>query len=95
MSRTVINKSLDLLGTVQRDVVTGIEGMVSSVSFDAYGCVQAVLSRKADKKGDIPDGRWVDVKRLKDPGKDRLMVVPDFNAMDFGEEQGPADKPLP
>ena len=96
VSRTVIQESLDLLGTMQQDVVSGIEGMVSSVSFDAYGCVQAVLSRKANKKtGDIPDGRWVDVKRLRDLGKDRIMVMPDFNKMDFGAEPGPADKPLP
>ena len=96
MSRTIIQESLDLLRTMQQDVVSANEGMVSSVSFDAYGCVQAVLSRKANKKtGDIPDGRWVDVKRLRDLGKDRLMIVPDFNKMDFGKEPGAAEKPLP
>jgi hypothetical protein len=34
---------LKLLGTKVRDVVTGFVGIVTSVSFDLYGCVQAVV----------------------------------------------------
>lgn len=91
-----VKQHLQLLGTMQKDVVSEIEGMVSSISFDAYGCVQAVLSRKANKKtGEIPDGRWVDVKRLRDLGKDRVMQVPAFAEMPVGAEAGPAEKPLP
>lgn len=81
---------LKLLGSVMRDKVTGIKGMVDSVSFDAYGCVQASLRPPANKDGTLIDGRWFDVKRLENAGK-RIMDPPPF--LPPGKEIGPADKP--
>lgn len=88
----MIEKHLELLGTTMRDRVTGIEGMVDSVSFDAYGCVQASLRPRANKDGTLSDGRWFDVKRLEAVGK-RIMPVPPFVTTPKGKEIGPANKP--
>lgn len=82
----------DLLGRRVTDRVTGAEGVVESVSYDLYGCVQAVVRGKADEKGAVPDGRWFDVKRLIVSGGDPVMAVPEF-AGHVGPEKGPADKP--
>jgi len=86
----MVNEHLKLLGSVMRDKVTGITGMVDSISFDAYGCVQASLRPKALKDGTLTDGRWFDVKRLENAGK-RIMQPPPI--LPAGEEIGPADKP--
>ena len=86
----MIEAHLKLLGTVMKDRVTGIKGMVESVSFDCYGCVQAVLRPVANKEGKFPDAHWFDVKRLEPAGK-RLMGAPPFVAP--GKEIGPANKP--
>lgn len=92
MDQNAINVAahLELLGQVMEDRVTGIKGMVDSVCFDAYGCVQASLRPRATKDGELKDGRWFDVKRLKKAG-DRLMPVPVIPPA--GKENGPADKP--
>lgn len=93
MKTKFIEEHLQLLGTPMKDVVTGFKGMVDSVSFDAYGCVQISLKPKVDKDGNIPDGFWFDAKRLKADGK-RLMDVPPHLTTPPGKEPGPADKPM-
>lgn len=92
-----IASHLKLLGVPVRDRVTGFTGVVSSVSFDLYGCVQAVIQPPVDAMGVIPNGLWFDVSRLEIIG-DRIMAVPSF---DYSPEdvaagrQGAAEKPLP
>ena len=45
-------KHFNLLGMKGKDVVTGFKGVITSLSFDLYGCVQAVINpRKMDKEG--------------------------------------------
>lgn len=86
---------LELLGTVQRDRVTRFEGMVASICFDAYGCVQAYVTPPVGKDGKIQDGAWFDVKRLEDRGK-RLMPPVTFGVAARPESQrGPQQKPAP
>jgi hypothetical protein len=75
-----------------RDMVTGVEGMVDSICFDAYGCVQATLRCKVKKSGEIPAAHWFDVKRLQTTDTTRVMPVPEFPAV--GLEAGAADKPM-
>lgn len=87
----LIQESLALLGQSMKDRVTGFKGMVSSVSFDAYGCVQVILSPPVGKDGKPGEGFWFDVKRLVKDGK-RVMDAPNFG-VNFGTEQGPAAKP--
>lgn len=91
---------INLLGLKVRDRVTYFEGIVSSISFDLYGCVQAAVSPPVDKEGKLPDGRWFDIHRLVSIDADRVMPVPLFGATPptFGatpeaHTHGPAEKP--
>lgn len=88
----MIEEHLKLLGTTMQDVVTGIKGMVDSVCFDAYGCVQASLREPVKKDGTLAPGSWFDIKRLKPSGK-RIMAAPPHFLTPPGKENGAADKP--
>ncbi len=92
MKKTPVEEHMDLLGTQMKDAVTGFKGMVDSVCFDAYGCVQISLKPAIDAKGKMPDAYWFDVKRLKAFGT-RLMPVPPFFTTPAGAEAGAAEKP--
>ena len=87
---------LALLGTVQKDRVTRFEGMVASISFDAYGCVQAYITPPVGKDGRIPDGHWFDVKRLESRGKRLMPEQFSFGSINQPASQsGPAFKSRP
>lgn len=83
---------MDLLGYPVRDTVTGFAGVVESISFDLYGCVQCVVKPKVAKDGKLEDGRWFDFKRLTKTARTRVMPMPSAFATP-GLEAGPADKP--
>jgi len=85
-----MNQHLKLLGYRMRDVVTGYEGVVESVSFDLYGCIQAAVrpEMQKDKPTEIPEGRWLDVKRLE-LVHGPVMAAPNFDLPEIGS----ADKP--
>jgi hypothetical protein len=95
----MIQETIDMLGMTAKDKVTGFEGVVSSISFDLYGCVQASLTPRAKAKAEeIKYGHWFDIARLElKKGKtSRVMHAPDFRAMatrpqNFGH--GAAPKP--
>jgi len=89
----VIDETLKLLGTHMKDVVTGEKGMVDSVSFDAYGCVQVSIRPAIKRDGTHPVCHWFDVKRMRPTKKGRIMPAADFSGIEFGKEQGPAEKP--
>lgn len=76
------------------DRVTGFKGVVASVSFDLYGCVQAIVNPGTDKDGKPKDSHWFDVNRLRVTSKSPVMERPNF---DFGAVaegwKGPAEKP--
>jgi hypothetical protein len=85
---------LQLLGLRARDCVTGFTGVITSVSFDLFGCVQAVIAPPLDAEGKIPEGRWFDVTRLVDLSEQPVMPRPDFEQGLVAEgRKGPADKP--
>ena len=90
-----IKKHLDLLGFRVEDKVTGMEGIVTSISFDLYGCIQAIVNPGMGKDGKLKDQVWFDVNRLKIIGDKPVMKVPNF---DFGPhaegDQGAAEKPM-
>jgi hypothetical protein len=89
----LVNKHLELLGREVRDRVTNFEGVVISVSFDLYGCIQAVVTPKA-QDGEIKDGRWFDVTRLEVTNPTPVMALPDFSAGYVAKGlKGPAEKP--
>lgn len=85
---------LGLLGTVQRDRVTSFQGMVASIHFDAYGCVQAWLTPPIGKDGKIAEGAYFDVKRLEPRGK-RIMPAPSFGSFSKPETQIGAERKAP
>jgi hypothetical protein len=93
----MITETIDLLGKEARDKISGFKGVISSVSFDLYGCVQIVLAPKANESGDkIEDSRWFDVHRLEVTSSRRVMDVPDFKALARKPSEfkhGPAEKP--
>ena len=90
-----IKENFKLLGLKVQDRVTGFKGVVDSISFDLYGCIQATVNPGLDKDNKQMDIRWYDVSRLEIKSKNPVMNVPDF---DFGlvaeGKHGPANKPL-
>lgn len=89
-----INQHLELLGLPAEDKVTGYAGVVTSVSFDLFGCVVAALSPPVDKDGEITTGKWFDVTRLKITDTTPVMDRPDFEAGYIAEgKKGAADHP--
>jgi hypothetical protein len=80
-----MKEHLKLLGCKVCDTVTGFAGVVSSISFDLYGCVQAVVTPGIDKDGKFVDGRWFDTKRLIVVDPTPVMEVPKFTAIPGGQ----------
>jgi hypothetical protein len=84
---------MSLMGKRVRDRVTKIEGVVTSVSFDLYGCVQVVLTPGVNNKdGKLGESFWMDWKRLETLSTTPVMPVPSY-AGGPGSEAGAADKP--
>ena len=81
-----------LLGLPVKDLVTESEGIVTSVCFDLYGCVQLLVSSKLDSDGKHQNSRWFDVTRMEVLDDMPVMPVPDFDAP---VAKGPAAKPTP
>src|SRR3990172_455741 len=60
-----LKKQLDLLGYQAEDRVTAIKGIITSISFDLYGCIQILLNPCIDKEGKLRDLVWLDVNGVK------------------------------
>jgi hypothetical protein len=94
----MVKATIKLLGMRGKDKVTGFSGMVGSVCFDAYGCVQVALTPPVDADGKPRDGHWFDVQRI-DFSEERVMPVPDFEGRASAPktpqtyDHGPAEKP--
>ncbi len=89
-----LKKHVDLLGLNAEDKVTGFKGVITTVSFDLYGCVQVVITPKINEDGKQGDGHWYDVTRLKIESDERVMDVPDFDKGYIAEgKKGAAEKP--
>lgn len=70
--------TVNLLGKKAKDKITGREGLITSVSFDLYGCVQAVLTPPLKADGGYGELHWFDVSRLDITDHNRVMEVPNF-----------------
>ena len=90
MTRTV-EDAIGLLGLRMKDLVTGATGVVTSVTFDLYGCIQALLNPGLDDDGNPRDSNWYDVNRLTVADPRPVMDRPAF----LSANRGPADKPIP
>lgn len=90
-----VDKHIGLLGLRVRDKVTGFEGVVTTVGFELYGCVQAVVHPGLDKDGKARDSTWFDVSRLTILSDTPVMDVPNFVSVPVARgEQGGDSKPL-
>lgn len=88
------NIHINLLGKKVRDRVTGLEGIVTSISFDLYGCIQAVVHPGLDAAGKITEQLWFDVSRLEVKSEAGVMPPPDFDQGHIASGgKGPAEKP--
>lgn len=86
---------LELLGMRVEDRVTGLKGIVASISFDLYGCVQAIVNPGLGKDGKLADSVWFDVARLRVISKAPVMERPDFeNGKQADGKQGASEKPM-
>ncbi len=87
-------KHMGLLGLKVIDAVTGAEGVVTTLSFDLYGCIQAVVTPYANKDGEIKEGHWLDITRLNVLDRKPVMELPDFKSGYVAEgKKGCAAKP--
>lgn len=75
-----MEEHLGLLGKQAEDKVTGNKGVITSVCFDLYGCIQASLTAPGvDNEGKPHSGYWYDVPRLRVLSENPVMEVPDFS----------------
>lgn len=89
-----VKKQIELLGLKVEDRVTGFSGVVASVSFDLYGCIQAIVNPAVDKDGAPREQRWFDVNRLRVIDAIPVMERPDFDFSGPADSaKGPAEKP--
>lgn len=89
-------KHLNLLGLRVEDKVTGFKGVVATVSFDLYGCIQAVVNPGANSEGTLRDSQWFDVGRLKVTNDEPVMDRPTFAwtpELLAAGGKGPAERP--
>lgn len=90
----IYKKHIELLGLKGKDKITGFSGIIDSICFDLYGCIQVSLKPPMDNDGKIPDGFWFDVTRLDITSDKRAMDSPDFYKGYVAEgKKGPASKP--
>lgn len=91
-----VTKHLEIMGHRVEDIVTGFKGVVTSVGFDLFGCVQAIVNPGTDKDGKPAESHWFDVNRLRVTTKKPVMERPQF---EWGApvvatgDKGPAEKP--
>ncbi len=86
---------IGMLGLTYRDKVTGFVGVVTTVSFDLYGCIQMVVTPPAED-GKVKEGGWFDYNRLELMTNGPVMAPPNFDDGPVAQgERGCAIKPLP
>ena len=72
-----ILKHMEILGFKATDKVTGFKGVITSLCFDLYGCVQAAVTPEATGST-LEGGLWFDVTRLDIKSNKPVMDIPDF-----------------
>lgn len=80
-------KTLDMQGRRGRDRITGLEGVVTAVSFDLFGCVQVTLNPGLTEDGKLPELVWFDVQRIELTRGVRVMEPPRYG---FGAGPAPS-----
>lgn len=88
---------INLLGYKARDKITKQDGVISSVSFDLYGCVQVLLTPLKVKNGeDIKVHGWFDINRIEIIKNKKIMNFPEYNKYEsIKDVGGPGEKIYP
>jgi len=90
----MIKKHIDLLGMKVEDKITKVKGIVASISFDLYGCIQVIIAPMA-KNNETRETYWYDISRLKILNKKPVMKRPNFNYGNQAEgKHGCCEKPI-
>lgn len=94
---SAIEDHISKLGMTGQDRVSGVVGVITSVDFDLYGCIQYLITPKAKETGESVDSRWCDVTRIVVEDETRVMPMPDFDAgyIAEGKKGANTDKPAP
>ena len=90
--------AVEMLGCKGKDKITKQDGVVSSISFDLYGCIQVLLTPlKVKNSEDIKVQGWFDINRIEISKGKRVMEHPDFETKYKALKNvgGPAEKPMP
>jgi hypothetical protein len=91
-----VQEHLSKLGRIATDCVTGFSGVVASISFDLYGCIQVVVTPRVGADGKIPDSQWFDISRLRIESENSVMPLPNYEYGPVARgEHGPAAKSIP
>lgn len=89
-----VKTHLDMLGLKVEDRVTGFSGVVATISFDLYGCIQAIVNPGLQQDGKLGESHWFDVNRLRVIDQSPVMDRPCFEFGLIAEgKHGPAEKP--
>ncbi len=89
-----MKKHMNLLGLKVEDKVTRLKGVVTCLSFDLYGCIQAVVTPSA-KENKREKSDWYDVSRLVVLEKKSVMKLPNFiSGPQARGDQGCENKPI-
>ena len=81
--------AIDLLGYRVKDKVTGFEGVVTSVAFDLYGCIQCLVHPGLDDKGEMRELKWFDSNRL-----DIVSIIKAMDSVFHSKNKGPENKSI-
>lgn len=99
-----LEQFIDLLGRRCRDRVTEIEGVITHVGFDLYGCIQAIVHPGKSEPTKAAETIWMDINRLEIMPGEKVMDTPKFQdatpksiGVGFAEQKpvgnGPGEKP--
>lgn len=91
-----LTKHMELMGLKVEDKVTSFTGVVVTICFDLYGCIQAAVHPGLDDKGGLRDPIWLDVTRLRILDSTPVMERPEFDwspQVISAAGKGPAERP--
>lgn len=90
-----MEEHLDILGHRASDKVTGFKGVITTISFDLYGCIQAIIT-PTDVGKDTSDSKWFDITRLNIESSVPVMQQPNFKEGYISTgKKGASNKPIP
>ena len=98
LHRASVLSAVESLGYPCEDKITGFKGILASVHFDLYGCVQTMVTPKVRGDEQKAESKWFDINRLKiDKDAKRVMNLPSFEGAGPDYEHGPASmsEPMP